>query len=347
MVAETVVVQEPEQIFFDEPEILTSEEEIVTSNSSPMSGTGSGDGIGSDFFVGGCEEVVGNAEEVIQVKEEEIPMAASSETEMSVAMEMARLSQGLVHNNLNSSYEDENNYSDSENTTPPPYFNDNENDSDFEVSHEKPRMSYAQLIAEALLSRQDRMLTLSEIYQAINRKWPYYKMEVKSWQNAIRHNLTLNPAFTKIPRPSQEGRGNFWRIEQGAEKIIFKRQIRNHHYNRRSAGLPGPSQRALLQQQKEQERVLEERRKKEKEQLNAVNSISRRPEVLTEQQPPAKKVQRVHIIKTAPGAMSGITTNGVVKKQPQILRLKESIVQPNGSVVFIALPTNMTTTRMG
>ena len=51
-------------------------------------------------------------------------------------------------------------------------------------------------------------------------------MEVKSWQNAIRHNLTLNQGFSKVPRPNNEGRGNFWRMEVGAEANIFKRQMR-------------------------------------------------------------------------------------------------------------------------
>ena len=54
------------------------------------------------------------------------------------------------------------------------------------------------------------------------RKYPYYRMEVKSWQNAIRHNLTLNTAFTKVPRPNNEGRGNFWRMEEGSERVIFR-----------------------------------------------------------------------------------------------------------------------------
>ena len=52
------------------------------------------------------------------------------------------------------------------------------------------------------------------------------RMEVKSWQNAIRHNLTLNQGFSKVPRPNNEGRGNFWRMEVGAEANIFKRQMR-------------------------------------------------------------------------------------------------------------------------
>lgn len=75
------------------------------------------------------------------------------------------------------------------------------------------------------------MLPLSEIYVYISKRYPYYRMDVKSWQNAIRHNLTLNTGFTKVPRPNNEGRGNYWRIEDGAEKNIFKRTIRNHYQN--------------------------------------------------------------------------------------------------------------------
>jgi hypothetical protein len=95
-------------------------------------------------------------------------------------------------------------------------------------SEEKPRMSYAQLIAEALVNAPDGMLTLSEIYSAISARHPFYKMEARNWQNSIRHNLTLNKSFTKVPRmSSSEGRGSYWKLEPGAESIIFKRSARN------------------------------------------------------------------------------------------------------------------------
>ena len=94
-------------------------------------------------------------------------------------------------------------------------------------SEEKPRMSYAQLIAEALINAPDGMLTLSEIYLAISARHPFYKMEARNWQNSIRHNLTLNKSFTKVPRmSSSEGRGSYWKLEPGAESIIFKRSAR-------------------------------------------------------------------------------------------------------------------------
>ena len=93
----------------------------------------------------------------------------------------------------------------------------------------KPKLSYAQLIAEALMAAEDRMLTLSEIYTSVAEKHPYYKMDrSRNWQNAIRHNLTLNKCFTKVPRPASEGRGSFWRLEDGAEATIFRRIMARH-----------------------------------------------------------------------------------------------------------------------
>ena len=64
----------------------------------------------------------------------------------------------------------------------------------------KPRLSYAQLIAEALMGAEKRRLTLNDIYVKINARHPYYSlggdrgniMSPPNWQNAVRHNLTLN-----------------------------------------------------------------------------------------------------------------------------------------------------------
>ena len=76
------------------------------------------------------------------------------------------------------------------------------------------------------MNSSDGMLTLSEIYQAISAKHPYYRMEARNWQNSIRHNLTLNKSFNKVPRLANEGRGSYWKLEDGAEAVIFKRGSR-------------------------------------------------------------------------------------------------------------------------
>lgn len=90
----------------------------------------------------------------------------------------------------------------------------------------KPKMSYAQLTGEAIMHSKERQLTLSELYAEINKRHPYYSLNNKNWQNSIRHNLTLNKSFTKVPRNTTEGRGSYWTMEPGAESVIFKRQAR-------------------------------------------------------------------------------------------------------------------------
>ena len=124
---------------------------------------------------------------------------------------------------------------------------------------EKPQLSYAQMIAEALMQAEDRMLPLCEIYTYINQKYPYFHMDAKSWQNAIRHNLTLVPSFQKVPRPNNEGRGNFWTMQDGAERQIFKRQIRSQHHpkGRYELGGSGGSVGSKQQQLKGQNAPLE------------------------------------------------------------------------------------------
>ena len=57
--------------------------------------------------------------------------------------------------------------------------------------YDKPNMTYAQLITETLNNSWGQTLVLSDIYKAINAKYPYYKLETPGWQNSIRHVLTV------------------------------------------------------------------------------------------------------------------------------------------------------------
>lgn len=78
----------------------------------------------------------------------------------------------------------------------------------------KPPHSYAQLIGMAILSTQDQQMTLNNIYKWIMANYAFYRCNTGGWQNSIRHNLSLNKAFTKIARRTDEpGKGMKWMIE--------------------------------------------------------------------------------------------------------------------------------------
>ncbi|KAI8328708.1 fork head domain-containing protein [Chlamydoabsidia padenii] len=95
----------------------------------------------------------------------------------------------------------------------------------------KPPYSYAAMIAQAINSCPEKKMTLSSIYAYITTHFPYYQMTQNGWQNSIRHNLSLNKAFLKVPRKDDEpGKGAFWAIDANVDTQflngIYKRNKR-------------------------------------------------------------------------------------------------------------------------
>ncbi|KAI8890605.1 hypothetical protein K501DRAFT_206650, partial [Backusella circina FSU 941] len=98
----------------------------------------------------------------------------------------------------------------------------------------KPPYSYASLIAQAINSSNKKKMTLNGIYNYITTHYPYYQMTQNGWQNSIRHNLSLNKAFIKVPRGDDEpGKGAFWTIDSTAET-----QFANGVYKRNKRATP-------------------------------------------------------------------------------------------------------------
>ena len=74
--------------------------------------------------------------------------------------------------------------------------------------NEKPPFTYFRMISQALIPKKDSGMPLLDIYRFINQKYPYYKVENRNWQSAVRNQLSKNKGFEKVPNKS-----SCWRMK--------------------------------------------------------------------------------------------------------------------------------------
>ncbi|KAJ9109712.1 hypothetical protein QFC19_001942 [Naganishia cerealis] len=81
----------------------------------------------------------------------------------------------------------------------------------------KPDLTYATIIYRALAGVDRGRGTLGQVCDWVANEWEWFRMNPESgWQNSIRHNLSLNKAFLKVPRVPEddpESKGSVWILD--------------------------------------------------------------------------------------------------------------------------------------
>ena len=90
-----------------------------------------------------------------------------------------------------------------------------------QILGKKPPYSFPCLIGLALRSCESGRMSVSQIYDHVTGKFPYFRTAKAGWKNSVRHNLSLNKIFCKLERlPTEAGKGAMWGIAPGMKEQL-------------------------------------------------------------------------------------------------------------------------------
>ncbi|ODN80770.1 hypothetical protein L202_02922 [Cryptococcus amylolentus CBS 6039] len=197
----------------------------------------------------------------------------------------------------------------------------------------KPTATFATIIYKALSCLPRGRGTLGEVCNWVAGEWEWFRLNVDSgWQNSIRHNLSLNKAFLKVPRIPEddpESKGSVWIIDPLEGPLFVEKQKKD--------AMKNASKDKNVESRREKERIrAEERAKKQRE---AAIEASRQPRphqqslqhpTLARAMPPmAKPIVRPQPsapVSQAPSAAQPISANA------------KGVLQPKAPIVVVMQP---------
>nr|XP_031863126.1 uncharacterized protein CI109_001605 [Kwoniella shandongensis]KAA5530198.1 hypothetical protein CI109_001605 [Kwoniella shandongensis] len=189
----------------------------------------------------------------------------------------------------------------------------------------KPTATFATIIHRALQYLPRGRGTLGEVCNWVAGEWEWFRLNVDSgWQNSIRHNLSLNKAFLKVPRIPEddpESKGSVWIIDPEEGPLFEEKQRRD------AAKSASKDKNAESRREKERIRA-EERAKKQRE---AAMEAARNP------QPPIPRA-----IPVAPRPIARPIPQSTPSAPPAppapVSANAKGILQPKAKIVVVMQP---------